>query len=56
MSRTCSICKRGPSTDASRSHSKVHTLKRQFINLQTKTISGKRVKVCTRCSKAMKKK
>lgn len=34
---------------ASRSHSKIKTLKRQEINLQTKNIDGMKIKVCTSC-------
>lgn len=34
---------------ASRSHSKIKTLKRQDINLQTKNIDGMKIKVCTSC-------
>lgn len=34
---------------ATRSHSKIKTLKRQNINLQTKNIDGMKLKVCTSC-------
>ncbi|MFA4830601.1 MAG: bL28 family ribosomal protein [Patescibacteria group bacterium] len=45
MSRRCEVCGRGPTKGASRSHSKIKTLKRQYINLQK---VGKK-KVCTKC-------
>ncbi|MCX6746382.1 MAG: 50S ribosomal protein L28 [Candidatus Parcubacteria bacterium] len=51
MSRTCEICGRGPMTGASRSHSNIKTLKRKFINLQTKKIDGKKIRICTSCLK-----
>ncbi|MDA2935866.1 50S ribosomal protein L28 [Patescibacteria group bacterium AH-259-L05] len=55
MARKCTICGRGPTSAVSRSHSNVATKRRQYINLQTKKISGKRVKLCTRCLKTLKK-
>ncbi|MDA2922284.1 50S ribosomal protein L28 [Patescibacteria group bacterium AH-259-L07] len=55
MARKCTICGRGPATAISRSHSNVATKRRQYLNLQTKKISGKRVKLCTRCLKTLKK-
>jgi large subunit ribosomal protein L28 len=51
MSRTCEICGRGPKTAASRSHSNIKTLKRKYLNLQTKKINGKKVRICTSCLK-----
>ncbi|MFA5188584.1 MAG: L28 family ribosomal protein [Patescibacteria group bacterium] len=51
MSRTCEICGRGPKTSASRSHSNIKTLKKKYINLQAKTIDGKKTKICTSCLK-----
>jgi large subunit ribosomal protein L28 len=56
MARRCSICGRGPQTSFSRSHSNVATKRRQYLNLQTKTISGKKIKICARCLKSLKKK
>lgn len=56
MSRTCDICGRGPLKGKSRSHSNVATLRRQYLNLQTKTIDGKKVKICTNCLKTSLKK
>jgi len=56
MSKKCDICQRGSTRDASRSHSNIKTLKRQHINLQIKTIDGKRMNVCAKCIKTSKKK
>lgn len=49
MSKTCDLCGRSSTKGASRSHSKIKTLKRQNINLQTKNIDGMKIKVCTSC-------
>ena len=56
MSRICDICGRGPKKAASRSKSNIKTLKRQYINLQSRLIDGVRKKVCTKCLRTMKKK
>lgn len=55
MAKTCDLCGRGSTKDASRSHSNIKTTKRQYINLQTKQIDGKKMKVCTKCLKTMVK-
>jgi len=55
MSRTCELCERGSQKAASRSHSNIKTLRRQYANLQTKTIDGKKMKVCVKCIKTAKK-
>jgi len=56
MAKTCDICGRKSSTkDASRSHSNIKTLKRQYLNLQSKKIDGKAMLVCTRCIKTQLK-
>ncbi len=55
MARTCELCGRGTTKDASRSHSNIKTLKRQYINLQTKRINGKKMRVCAKCLKTLKK-
>ncbi|MBU0596890.1 50S ribosomal protein L28 [Patescibacteria group bacterium] len=52
MSKQCDICKRSSEKGASRSHSKVKTLKRQHINIQK--VDDK--KVCTRCIRTAAKK
>lgn len=55
MSRRCDVCHRGPTRKISRSHSHIATVKRQYVNLQNKTLLGKRVKICTNCLKTTKK-
>lgn len=55
MARTCERCGRGYHKAISRSHSNIKTLKRQHLNLQTKTVDGKRLRLCTRCIKTLAK-
>lgn len=55
MSRRCDLCGRGSTKDASRSHSNIKNIKRQHINLQSKKVDGKRIKVCTSCIKTLAK-
>ncbi|MCU0679608.1 MAG: 50S ribosomal protein L28 [Planctomycetes bacterium] len=55
MAKKCDLCGRGSVKDATRSHSNIKNIKRQFINLQTKHIDGKKMKVCTKCLKTMVK-
>ena len=55
MSRRCDLCGRGPKKIIRRSHSKRATIGRQYLNLQTKTIDGKKKKVCTKCIKTITK-
>jgi ribosomal protein L28 len=55
MARRCDLCGRGSTKDASRSHSNIKTTKRQHINLQSKKVDGKRIKVCTSCIKTLAK-
>jgi len=55
MSKTCDLCGRGSTKDASRSHSNIKTIKKQYLNLQTKKIDGKKMKVCTKCIKTLSK-
>ncbi len=55
MAKQCDLCGRGSTKDASRSHSNIKTIKRQYINLQSKKIDGKKTKVCTKCLKTMVK-
>ena len=56
MARKCDLCGRSATKGASRSHSKVKTLKRQGINLQSKTIDGVKLKICTSCMRTLAKK
>ncbi len=53
MARRCEACERGPLTGNTRSHSKIATKVRRMVNLQTKTIAGVKMKVCTRCIRTL---
>jgi ribosomal protein L28 len=55
MAKRCDACNRGATRDASRSHSNTKTLKRQHINLQTKRLDGRTVKICTSCIRTLAK-
>ncbi|OGL66119.1 50S ribosomal protein L28 [Candidatus Uhrbacteria bacterium RIFCSPLOWO2_01_FULL_47_24] len=55
MSKTCEKCARGPQVGISRSHSMIKTKRKFNLNLQTRTIGGKRMNVCTNCIKTGKK-
>ncbi|MFA5109582.1 MAG: 50S ribosomal protein L28 [Patescibacteria group bacterium] len=55
MAKKCDMCGRGATKGASRSHSKIKTLKRQNINLQNKTIDGVKIKICAACLRTMAK-
>jgi len=56
MSRRCSVCERKSLKAASRSHSNIATKRRQYLNLQTQKIDGKKIKICTSCIKTKNKK
>ncbi|MFA7286628.1 MAG: L28 family ribosomal protein [Patescibacteria group bacterium] len=49
MAKICDQCGRGSAKANSRSHSNIATIRRQHINLQSRTIDGKQVKICTSC-------
>jgi len=55
MSRICEICGRKALSGVKRSHSNIAIKRKQYLNLQTKKIDGQRVKVCTRCLRALSK-
>jgi len=55
MAKKCDMCGRGATKGASRSHSKIQTLKRQNINLQSMTIGDEKFKVCTSCMRTLVK-
>jgi ribosomal protein L28 len=55
MAKRCSVCGRGSTSGAQRSHSNRQSLKRQNINLQTRKMDNKTVKVCVNCLKTAKK-
>jgi large subunit ribosomal protein L28 len=53
MARRCDACGRGPMTGHTRSHSNIATKVRRMVNLQTKTLGGVKMKVCTRCIRTL---
>ncbi|MCK5536645.1 MAG: 50S ribosomal protein L28 [Bacteroidales bacterium] len=55
MARQCELCGRGSSKDASRSHSNIKTIKRQYVNLQSKKIGDRKYKICAKCLRTMAK-
>jgi len=55
MAKKCDMCGRGATKGASRSHSKIKTLKRQNINLQSRSVEGVAVKLCTSCLRTINK-
>jgi len=55
MAKRCDLCKRGATKGASRSHSKIQTLKRQNINLQTKKVGDIKLKICIKCMRTLAK-
>jgi len=55
MSKFCETCGRGALSAQTRSKSMVSTKRTQKVNLQNKTIDGKKVKVCTRCIRSSSK-
>ncbi len=56
MAKRCDLCRRSSTKGAKRSHSKIKTLKRQNINLQSRTVDGIKVKICTKCLRTVAKK
>ena len=55
MSKKCDICGREPKIAIKRSHSHIAIRHWKYLNLQTKTINGKKMKVCPKCLKSLKK-
>ena len=55
MAKKCDVCGRGSTKGASRSHSNIKTIKRQYINLQIKKIGDKKINICTKCIKTKAK-
>ena len=51
--RKCDICGRGPQTGNRRSHSNIATKRKQALNLHSKIIDGKRIRICSKCLKKM---
>jgi len=56
MARVCEVCGRGTVTANSVPFSHKKTKTTQKINLQSKKIDGKRVKICTSCIKGLSRK
>lgn len=56
MANKCDICGRGPRITSKRSHSHMANKHWQHINLQTKKINGKKIKICSKCLKDLKRK
>ncbi|MFA6096297.1 MAG: 50S ribosomal protein L28 [Candidatus Paceibacterota bacterium] len=55
MSRACQVCGRGTRSSQSRSHSNIATKRKQFINVQKRSIDGETIKICTKCLKTKSK-
>jgi len=55
MSKQCEICDRQYLKGNKRSHSKIATIKRQKVNLQSTIVDGKKVKACAKCIKTQMK-
>ncbi|HBO16837.1 MAG TPA: 50S ribosomal protein L28 [Candidatus Moranbacteria bacterium] len=55
MSRTCEICGRGTQSGNSRSHSNIASKRKFKVNVQSKKIEGKKMKVCAKCIKTISK-
>lgn len=56
MAQVCEVCGRGTVVANNVSHSNVKTKRTQKINLQSKKIDGKKLKICTSCLKTLNKK
>jgi len=55
MPKACSVCGRGTRSANNVSHSNVKTKTTQSINLHSKTIGGKKTKICAACIKTRAK-
>ncbi len=55
MSRRCEACGRKALTANNRSHAMNATKRKQYLNLQTKRIDGKKTKICTSCIRTLAK-
>ncbi len=56
MSRVCQVCGRGTRSSNSRSHSNIATKRKQYVNIQKKSVNGKTIKICAKCVKSSSKK
>ncbi|MFH1667953.1 MAG: 50S ribosomal protein L28 [Candidatus Komeilibacteria bacterium] len=55
MAKNCQICGRGTTSGQQKSHSQIKTKREVKINLQTKTVDGKKQRICTKCIKNLRK-
>ncbi|MBL7022181.1 50S ribosomal protein L28 [Patescibacteria group bacterium] len=55
MAKVCEVCERGTTSGQTKSHSQIKTKRQVKINLQTKVVDGKRIKICTKCMRTMNK-
>ena len=55
MAKVCDLCGRGGMTINRRSHSNIATKHKQQPNLQPRKIDGVTLKMCTRCTRTLKK-
>lgn len=55
MSKICDLCERVAMNSFTRSHSNIKTKHKQGVNLQSKKVSGMKLKLCTRCLRTVKK-
>ena len=55
MAKVCEICKRSTRAGQTKSHSQIKTKRQVKINLQSKVVNGKRIKICTSCIRTMNK-
>lgn len=55
MAQVCEVCGRGTTTGNNVSHSQVKTKRTMKINLQSKKMDGKKMRICTSCLKTAKK-
>jgi len=51
----CSVCGKKAMSGNNRSHSNVATKRKFKINIQSKIINGKKIKICTGCIRTMNK-
>ncbi len=53
--KVCQKCGKGPKVKIKRSHSMQATKTKQYPNIQTKRINGKKMSICTSCISRMTK-
>ncbi len=55
MAQVCEVCGRGTTVGNNVSHSQVKTKRTMKINLKSKKMDGKKIKICTSCLRTYKK-